>query len=117
MLFNSLEFLLFFPIVYILYWFVFNKNLRNQNILIMVASYFSMAGGAGNFISSFYFHPAGLFIRIRRCFPEQEKARMFLWLSVVNNLGILGYSNTITSLPLNFSGHLKRSVSTLTQPY
>ncbi len=39
MLFNSLEFALFLPIVFFLYWFVFNRNLRWQNLLIVVASY------------------------------------------------------------------------------
>lgn len=39
MLFNSLEFLLFLPIVFVLYWFVVSKNLRVQNILVLVASY------------------------------------------------------------------------------
>ena len=39
MLFNSIEFLLFLPTVFILYWFVFNKNLKAQNSLILVSSY------------------------------------------------------------------------------
>ena len=38
MLFNSIEFLFFLPIVFLLYWFVF-KNRQWQNLLIVVASY------------------------------------------------------------------------------
>ena len=38
MLFNSIEFLIFLPIVFFLYWFVF-KSLRWQNLLILLASY------------------------------------------------------------------------------
>ncbi|HPD87634.1 MAG TPA: MBOAT family protein, partial [Proteiniphilum sp.] len=38
MLFNSLEFAIFLPIVFFLYWFATNKNLRNQNLLIVAAS-------------------------------------------------------------------------------
>jgi D-alanyl-lipoteichoic acid acyltransferase DltB (MBOAT superfamily) len=38
MLFNSFEFLLFLPIVFLLYWFVV-KPLRWQNLLVVVASY------------------------------------------------------------------------------
>ncbi len=38
MLFNSLSFLLFLPIVFLLYWFVF-KPLKWQNLLVVVASY------------------------------------------------------------------------------
>ena len=38
MLFNSFEYLLFLPIVFLLYWFVFT-TLRWQNMLVVVASY------------------------------------------------------------------------------
>lgn len=38
MLFNSFEFLIFLPIVFILYWFVF-RGRRWQNLLIIIASY------------------------------------------------------------------------------
>ncbi len=38
MLFNSYQFLLFLPIVFLLYWFVF-KGRRWQNLLIVIASY------------------------------------------------------------------------------
>ena len=39
MLFNSIEFFVFLPIVFLLYWFVFNKHLKWQNALVVVASY------------------------------------------------------------------------------
>lgn len=39
MLFNSIEFALFLPIVFLLYWFVFNRGLRMQNLFVVVASY------------------------------------------------------------------------------
>lgn len=38
MLFNSLEYLIFLPIVFLLYWFVF-KNIKIQNLFIVAASY------------------------------------------------------------------------------
>ena len=38
MLFNSIEFLLYLPIVFLLYWFVF-KSLRWQNLFVVIASY------------------------------------------------------------------------------
>ena len=38
MLFNSFEFLVYLPIVFLLYWFVF-KQLRYQNLFIIAASY------------------------------------------------------------------------------
>jgi len=39
MFFNSIDFAIFLPIVFILYWFVVQKNLKLQNALIVVASY------------------------------------------------------------------------------
>ena len=38
MLFNSFEFLVFLPIVFILYWFIFRER-KWQNLLIVIASY------------------------------------------------------------------------------
>jgi alginate O-acetyltransferase complex protein AlgI len=39
MFFNSIDFAIFLPIVFILYWFVTNNNLKLQNFLIVAASY------------------------------------------------------------------------------
>jgi len=39
MLFNSLSFAIFLPIVFAFYWFVFRHNLKLQNLFIIVASY------------------------------------------------------------------------------
>jgi len=53
MLFNSLNFGIFFPIVFILYWFVTNRNLKLQNALLLVSSCFFMRVGIGD--SYFYY--------------------------------------------------------------
>ena len=39
MFFNSIDFAIFLPTLFILYWFVINKNLKLQNFLIVIASY------------------------------------------------------------------------------
>ncbi|MGD0279578.1 MAG: MBOAT family O-acyltransferase [Smithella sp.] len=39
MLFDSIEFLIFLPTVFLLYWFVFQKNLKLQNLFILIISY------------------------------------------------------------------------------
>ena len=39
MLFNSLEFALFLPIVFLIYWFVLQRNLKLQNLFIVIVSY------------------------------------------------------------------------------
>ena len=40
MIFNSVEFLIFLPIVFILYWGVFRSKIKQQNFLLLGASYF-----------------------------------------------------------------------------
>jgi D-alanyl-lipoteichoic acid acyltransferase DltB (MBOAT superfamily) len=40
MFFNSLSFAIFLPIVFLLYWFVFNKNKTTQNAVLIIASYY-----------------------------------------------------------------------------
>ncbi len=39
MLFNSIDFAFFLPLVFFLYWFVFNKQLKWQNLFLLIASY------------------------------------------------------------------------------
>jgi D-alanyl-lipoteichoic acid acyltransferase DltB (MBOAT superfamily) len=39
MIFNSIPFLIFFILFFTLYWFIFNKNLKSQNLLILIGSY------------------------------------------------------------------------------
>ena len=50
MLFNSIDFAVFLPIVFVIYWFVAGKSLKVQNILLVIASYFFMDGGIGGFL-------------------------------------------------------------------
>jgi len=90
-LFNSFEFLLFLPIVFILYWFVFNKKLSWQNGLVLVASYFFYGWWSWKFMGLLMLSTAldyayGFWVAS----PNRKKAKFFLWLSIINNLGILG---------------------------
>ena len=55
MLFNSLDFAIFLPIVFILYWFVTNKHLKLQNLLIVFASYFFYGWWDWRFLSLIIF--------------------------------------------------------------
>ena len=91
MLFNSFEFLLFLPVVFVLYWFVFNKTLFWQNLLVLVASYFFYGWWSWKFmlllaLSTFLDYVYGFYVAS----PDKRKAKIFLWLSIINNLGILG---------------------------
>ena len=93
MLFNSIEFLLFLPIVFVLYWFVFDKKLKYQNLLILISSYVFYGWWDYRFLSLIllstivdYFIGLGI---SNQAFLKNK--RILLWCSVLFNLGILGF--------------------------
>ena len=92
MLFNSISFVLFLPVVFILYWFVTNKYLKWQNILLLVSSYFFYACWDYRFLfllvfSTFLDYYTG--IKIGQAKQLSHK-KFWFWLSISINLGFLG---------------------------
>lgn len=93
MLFNSIDFSIFLPIVFILYWFVANKNLKLQNILIVVASYLFYGWWDWRFLSLIIFstlvdYSIGILLSKEK---KLLKRKLFLWTSIFVNLGFLGF--------------------------
>lgn len=92
MFFNSFAFAIFLPIVFILYWFVFNKNKSTQNALLIIASYYFYSCWDWRFLfllvfSTFLDYYTG--IQIEKA--KKESIRKFwFWLSISVNLGFLG---------------------------
>ncbi len=93
MLFNSIDFAIFLPIVFILYWFVTNKNLRLQNALIVVSSYVFYGWWDWRFLSLIFFSTiVDYTIGIQLKKEERQKRRKYLlWTSILINLGFLGF--------------------------
>lgn len=93
MLFNSLSFAIFFPVVFVLYWFVTNKSLKLQNILLLVASYFFYASWDYRFLFLLIFSTLlDFFTGIKMEQTEKPNLKKFWFvLSVVINLGFLGF--------------------------
>jgi alginate O-acetyltransferase complex protein AlgI len=92
MLFNSVSFAIFLPIVFFLYWFAAKGDLRRQNILLLIASYFFYASWDYRFLFLLIFSTlldyfTGL--KIHKA-GTQYKKRFWLWLSICINLGFLG---------------------------
>ena len=113
MLFNSFEYLIFLPIVFLLYWFVFDYALSKckhqlwlQNLFIVVASYIFYGWWDWRFliliaITSFCSWGSGLLIGKREGDEAKEKNTPYtlyltqkpkFWLisNIILNLGILG---------------------------
>ena len=91
MLFNSFDFAVFLPIVFILYWFVFKNNLKLQNGLIVLASYVFYGWWDWKFLflillSSIIDYTIGVCLKNQE---NQNKRKYLLWLSITSNLGIL----------------------------
>jgi alginate O-acetyltransferase complex protein AlgI len=101
MLFNSFEFIPFLVIVYILYWFIFNRDLNIQNILLLASSYYFYSCWDWRFLfllilSTLIDYSFGLLIS-----RSSKRKKLFLWLSIFNNLAILGFFKYYNFFVLN----------------
>ena len=98
MLFNSIQFAIFLPIVFLFYWFVFDRfisrskwQLRLQNAFVVVASYVFYGWWDWRFLlliafTSFCSWGSGLLIGKAE---SKKKAKAWMWLNIILNLGIL----------------------------
>ena len=93
MLFNSIDFAVFLPIVFILYWSLSNLHLRWQNLLIVFASYLFYGWWDWRFLSLILFSTVvDYLIGVRLGFERRERNRkLLLWTSIAVNLGFLGF--------------------------
>jgi alginate O-acetyltransferase complex protein AlgI len=93
MLFNSIEFLIFLPAVFLLYWFVLQKYVKVQNLLLLTASYVFYGWWDWRFLSLIFISSA---IDYTICLflhntTNQKKRNFLLLISLVVNLGLLGF--------------------------
>ena len=92
MLFNSLSFAIFLPIVFVLYWFVTAKSLKLQNGLLLLSSYFFYACWDWRFLFLLMFSTVldyGTGIKMQDAQSKATK-KFWFWTSVIINLGFLG---------------------------
>jgi D-alanyl-lipoteichoic acid acyltransferase DltB (MBOAT superfamily) len=93
MLFNSIEYLIFLPIIFIIYWKFFNKSVKYQNHLLLLASYFFYGWWDYRFlsliiISTVVDYVVGL--KIHDSSQIKIKKR-WLSLSILLNISLLGF--------------------------
>lgn len=93
MLFNSLDFAVFLPVVFILYWFVAGRNLKLQNLLIVVASYVFYGWWDWRFLFLIIFSTlVDYSIGLLLAKPYKQPTRLaLLWVSIAVNIGLLGF--------------------------
>lgn len=91
MLFNSLSFAVFLPVVFVLYWFVAKNKLVWQNLLLLFSSYFFYACWDYRFLFLLIFSTLlDYFTGLKMHETTDAKMRKFwFWLSVIINLGFL----------------------------
>ena len=92
MFFNSINFAIFLPIVFVLYWFVTNKSLKLQNILLLFSSYFFYACWDWRFLFLLMFSTLlDYYTGLKMAETDNKKAKKaWFWLSICINLGFLG---------------------------
>ncbi|MBN1182929.1 MAG: MBOAT family protein [Bacteroidales bacterium] len=93
MLFNSIEFAIFLPIVFTIYWLFNNRNLKLQNSLLVLASYFFYGWWDWRFLSLIILSSCVDYIigiRLAKT-NENRKRKILLMTSILVNLGLLGF--------------------------
>lgn len=93
MLFNSIDFAVFLPVVFIFYWFFTNNNLRLQNLLIVAASYIFYGWWDWRFLSLIFFstvvdYSMGILLSKE---DSGTRRKIYLWVSILINIGLLGF--------------------------
>ena len=93
MLFNSIEFAVFLPIVFILYWFVTESKLKLQNLLLLLASYVFYGWWDWRFLSLIVFSSFVDYYIGRGLLRTNDKVKrkILLWCSILVNIGFLGF--------------------------
>lgn len=91
MFFHKVEYALFFPIIFLIYWLLFKNNLKKQNIFLLLSSLFFFGCFDWRFLvvlaSSILID---YFIAFKIYYAVQYK-KYWLWGSVVINLVVLGF--------------------------
>lgn len=92
MLFNSIDFVVFLPLVFILYWYVTNKSLKLQNIFIVLASYTFYGWWDWRFLFLILFSTVVDYV-VGQGLKQKDSnvtRKTLLWISITVNLGLLG---------------------------
>ena len=97
MLFNSFDFAVFLPLVYLLYWLFFQKNLKARNLFLLAASYIFYGFWDWRFLSLILISSLMDYVLALKIYQlgdqQQQKRKSLMVLSLVLNLSFLGFFN------------------------
>ncbi|MCL6266239.1 MBOAT family O-acyltransferase [Flagellimonas myxillae] len=104
MIFNSFDFAVYLPIVFFLYWYVTNGNLKAQNLLIVLASYVFYGWWDYRFLSLIAFSSVVDYTIGNTLHRTEKKStrKMLLIASLLVNLGLLGFFKYYNFFVANF---------------
>jgi len=108
MLFNSLHFAVFLPVVFVLYWSLQKAGLKAQNLLLLAASYVFYGMWDWRFavlllLGSFVDFQVGRMLGFE---AVEKRRKLLLWISVVVNLALLGFFKYYDFFVESFAGLL-----------
>ena len=92
MFFNSINFVVFLPIVFLLYWFVPNKSKSSQNFILIVASYYFYSCWDWRFLFLLLFSTLLIYVtalKIESSISAMSR-KFWLWVSISLSLAFLG---------------------------
>ncbi|MDT8390977.1 MAG: MBOAT family O-acyltransferase [Lentisphaeria bacterium] len=93
MLFNSIDFALFLPVVFAVYWLIPGRRFKLQNFVIFLASYIFYGWWNWKFLGLIALSTV-IDFSVALLIASQEKKTcriFFLWISIATNLGLLGF--------------------------
>lgn len=104
MSFNSIEFAIFLPIVFLIYWYAFKKYTRLQNIFLLGVSYLFYGWWDWRFLSLIILTTASTYLTA----IATNKSNKKLWtsLNIIINIGILIYFKYFNFFSENFKNAL-----------
>ena len=115
MFFNSLDFAIFLPIVFLLYWFMPNKSKTSQNYILILASYYFYSCWDWRFLFLLLFSTVIVYfvaLKIENSVSTTSR-KIWLWLTIILNLSFLGifkyydfFVSSFTDLTNSFGLHL-----------
>ncbi len=114
MLFNTIEYSIFLPIIFLLYWFVTNKSLKIQNLLLLASSYYFYSCWDYRFLFLLIFSTVlDFYTGLKMSDAKNKSSRKFwFWLSITINLGFLGifkyynfFANSFAEAASHFGFH------------